>query len=398
MDLSIIRYLAEENKDYVTELRREFHRHPEISGQELLTRQTIIRELESMGTPYRLLPGTGVIAIIEGARPGRGRVIRADMDGLAVKETRENLCRPKVCVSEINGVSHACGHDAHMAMLLGTIRILMSLRDEIIGTIYCCFEEGEETNCGVAVMLEALSEYDIAECFALHVYNALESGKLDISPGPRMAGNIHIGIRINGVSGHGSRPDQAVNPIVPAAHIITQLYSAFLNQLDAEETVTLGLCQLQAGTGGNIIPEYAFIGGTARYFSAEEGKKAVSIIRTISENTALSHRCTVEFQPTPQLGLFPVINDATVSTHLQKVIEGICGNHALGSCGKWYASECYSKYLQHYPGALGLLGIQNEFYGSGAAHHNGRFDIDEEVLPLGVCAEVAFAITEMALD
>lgn len=394
MELSRVKELAVEYQDYMVKMRREFHRRPELSGEEWHTRDVLVREIEAMGLPFKLLKGTGIIAIIEGGKPGKHRVIRADIDGLPVKEEVCNLKQEKTCVSEIDGACHACGHDAHMAVLLGTMKVLTQIRDEIEGTVYCCFEEGEETNCGIETMLEMLKEYPIDECFALHVYSGLDAGKLNIVSGPRMAGTVGIGFHVKGKAGHGSRPDQAANPIVPAAHIVTQIDSAFLNQINAEETVTLGLCVFQAGETTNVIPEDAYIGGTARYFNKEEGEKALNIINTVAENTAACHKCTIEFAERNKISLLPVVNDRDVANRVQEITEDICGIGVLADCDRWYASECYSMYLEKYPGALGFLGIRNEEYGSGAAHHNGKFDIDEDSLYLGVCAEVGFVLSK----
>lgn len=394
MDMTKIKKMIFEYQDYITEMRREFHKHPELSGEEFHTRDVLIREIESIGVQYRLLKGTGIIATIEGGKPGKNRLLRADIDALPVQEEKENLKQEKACISDIEGKCHACGHDAHMAMLLGTMKVLKRMQEDIEGTVYCCFEEGEETNCGIATMMEALKEYKIDECFALHVYSGLDAGKVNVVPGPRMAGTVGIGFYVKGKTGHGSRPDQAANPIIPAAHIITQLDSAFLNQLDAEETVTLGVCMFQAGEAVNVIPEQAYIAGTARYFNKDEGEKALNIINKVAENTAACHRCSIEFAQRNNIILLPVVNDEKVSQSIQEKIREIWGDEVLGECERWYASETYSMYLERYPGALGFLGIRNEKFGSGAAHHNGKFDIDESALILGVCTEVAFVLSK----
>lgn len=386
-----MRDLVAQQEEYIISMRRAFHTHPEVSGEEFHTREVLIRELESMGVPYQKLPGTGLIAVIQGANPGKNRVLRADIDALPIQEDKNNLKGPKVCVSEEPGVCHACGHDAHMAMLLGAMKVLLQLREHLNGTVYCCFEEGEETNCGIDTMMEALKAYPVDECFALHVYNALDAGKINIVPGPRMAGNIGIGIYIHGKAGHGSRPDQAVNPIIPAAHIITQLNSAFMNRLNVEETVTLGLGVVKAGTATNVIPDEAYVGGTSRFFNAEEGEKALALINQIAESTAANFGCTVSYQ-THRHKISPkaVINDpGVVERTVAKMREYGVGNY-LGDCERWFASECYSAYLDRYPGALGMLGIRNEVLGTGAAHHNEKFDIDESALKLGTLAELAF--------
>lgn len=394
MDMTKIKKMIFEYQDYITEMRREFHKHPELSGEEFHTRDVLIREIESIGVQYRLLKGTGIIATIEGGKPGKNRLLRADIDALPVQEEKENLKQEKACISDIEGKCHACGHDAHMAMLLGTMKVLKRIQEDIEGTVYCCFEEGEETNCGIATMMETLKEYKIDECFALHVYSGLDAGKVNVVPGPRMAGTVGIGFYVKGKTGHGSRPDQAANPIIPAAHIITQLDSAFLNQLDAEETVTLGVCMFRAGEAVNVIPEQAYIAGTARYFNKDEGEKALNIINKVAENTAVCHRCSIEFAQRNKIILLPVVNDDRISQSIQEKICEIRGDEVLGECEHWYASETYSMYLERYPGALGFLGIRNEKFGSGAAHHNGKFDIDESALILGVCSEVAFVLSK----
>lgn len=385
-----IKTLVEQQRDYIISMRREFHRHPEVSGKELHTREVLIRELEAMGVSYEKLPGTGLIATIEGAQPGINRVLRADIDALPVQEDDNNLKQKKACISEVAGACHACGHDAHMAMLLGTMKVLLQLKDQLKGNVYCCFEEGEETNCGIDTMMEALKKYKVDECFALHVYNALDAGRVNVVAGPRMAGTIGIGIYLHGKSGHGSRPDQAISTIIPAAHIITQLNSAFMNQLNVEETVTLGFGMLQAGTATNVIPDEAYIGGTARFFNAEEGEKALKIIDKVTEATAASFNCTVTYQGRHNISPKAVINDPAVVQRVQAELVKLGAGDKLADCDRWFASECYSAYLDRYPGALGMLGIRNAELGSGAAHHNGKFDIDESALPLGTLTELAF--------
>ncbi len=373
-------------------MRREFHKYPEVSGKEFHTREILRRELDDMGVSYGLLDGTGIIAVIEGGKPGKTRLLRADIDALPVREEEINLTQKKEVISGIDGVCHACGHDAHMAVLLGTMRLLLGVREEIEGKVYCCFEEGEETNCGIETIMKALEETQIDECFALHVYAGLDAGKVNVVPGPRMAGCLGIGIYLHGKSGHGSRPDQAISPIIPMAHIITQLNTAFMNQLNVEETITLGLGKVVAGEATNVIPDQAYLGGTARFFDPQEGRKALAIVNRIAENTAENHNCTVTYEKRHCISPDAVVNDEGVALRVQKGIAAVCGKDALGDCECWFASESYSFYLGKCPGALGFLGIRNEEYGSGAAHHNGKFDIDESCLYLGACAEAAFVL------
>ena len=392
MEAVDIRQLAEAQQPYMVAMRRRFHTEPELSGQEFKTREMLVKELSGMGIPYTLLPGTGLIARLEGQRPGPARLLRSDIDALPLEESPDNLTRPKVCVSQKPGVCHACGHDAHMAMLLGTLRALSDVREHLCGTVYACFEEGEETNCGLPAMMSALDGLPIDECFALHVYSGLEAGKISLSPGPRMAGTVRFDLKFRGRSGHGSRPDLAVNPIVPAAHMVGALDSLLRNRLEADAAVTLGLCRFQAGDTWNVIPETALLSGSARYFRRKDGEQVLRLLHSAADSMAALYGCTVDYEPTTGVILGPVVNDPAVSGRVGDTLAAAWGQDALSDCGAWYASETFSRYLERWPGALGLLGIQNGVLGSGAAHHSGAFDIDESVLPLGAAAELAFIL------
>ena len=390
-----IKQAAAEVNGYAVAMRRELHKRAEIGGQTVRTSEFIKAQLEEMGIPWEPVPANSILATLSSGRPGPHIGLRADMDALPLHEDECNLKGKRIVMSDTpDKTCHACGHDAHMAMLMGALRVLLEYRENLKGTVLCCFEEGEEYNTGVYKMLGALSEYPAEECFSLHVYAGLDAGKLDIAPGPRMSGMVGIGFNVIGRPGHGSRPDQAVNPIVPAAHIVTQLDSAFNNQLSAEEPVTLSLCVFDAGEAPNVIPESAYIAGTARYFSPAEGDKALEIVKRIAVNTADSYRCKVEFAERNRIILPPVINDAAIARRVKRGVSELYGDGAIGTCPPWFASESFSLYLERYPGAVGFLGIRNEACGSGAPHHNGRFDIDEDVLPLGAAAHLAFVFGE----
>ena len=188
------------------------------------------------------------------------------MDALPIPEAGENLAQKRTCISENKGTYHACGHDAHTAMLLGTLRILADNREKLTGVVYACFESGEETGYGVGDMIEALKQFRIDTCFALHVYSELESGRICVEPGARMAGTSVIDLLIKGRGGHGSRPDLAANPVFCAAAMLNNLAAAWPNRLDPYEMVTLGITRIQGGESCNIIPETARVGGTLRFF------------------------------------------------------------------------------------------------------------------------------------
>ena len=332
-----IKALAMAQKDYMIRMRREFHRYPELSNHEFETRKRIVRELESMNVDYQLLNGTGIIAKLEGGHPGKNKVLRADIDALPIQEADENLKGPKETVSENDGVSHACGHDAHMAMMLGTIKALLTVREHIEGTVYCCFEEAEENGGGIETMMRALEPLAIDECFALHVDPDIQAGKINLEAGPRVAGSIGISIELEGKAGHGSRPDHAINPIVPAAHIIANVDSALRNQLNVEDTVTLSFGRLTAGDSYNSIPNRAILEGSARFFDETEGMKAFEIINRCAENIAEIHKCGVSFGSLHRLGVMPVVNDADVVDRVGREMLDTWDESVLEPRDKWYA-------------------------------------------------------------
>lgn len=386
----MIKQKTAEIEDYVIDLRREFHRHPEVSGTEEWTSLRVRQEIEKYGLPYQMVSKTGLIATLDTGREGGHVALRADIDALPVRDHPENLKGAKVVLSENEGFCHACGHDAHMAMLLGAMRILVDIKDQLSGQVYFCFEEGEENGGGWRGIMEGLAGKRVDTFWGIHVYSALESGKICVDPGPRMAGAALVDVTVHGKGGHGSRPDLSVSPIFAAACILNNLTAAWVNQIDANETVTLGLTAFHAGTDVyNVIPETARFLGSLRFFNRKEGAKADAIVREISEATAKMHHCTVSFGP-QFLGI-PVVNDAACAERAAAALSAVLPEGAVSTCPRWYASESMAMYLDKYPGILAFLGIRNEAYGSGAEHHNEHFDVDEGVLTLGVLSTVKYA-------
>ena len=387
----IIRLQAEAQQDYVIESRRTIHRFAEVSGKEFKTSAFIEEEIKQAGLPYEKAGDTGWIAILDTGKPGSRIALRADIDALLVPEEPNNLAGPRVVVSDDPHTSHACGHDAHTAMLLGAMRVLAEQRDNLTGVIYFCFEEGEEDGRGILAMLNQLSAHGVDVCWGIHVYAGLESGKICVSAGPRMAGAAGVGIKVIGRGGHGSRPDMSVNPVFCAASILTNTATAWVNQITAGRTVTLGVTSIQGGEAPNVIPDTADILGSLRFFNDEEGEKAVRIFKNVAEHTAAMNNCQVQFDDRFCVLCAPVINDEYYSNLISTALpEVLPENVTVSSCEPWYASESFSCYRRICPSVLAHLGINNPSYGSGAAHHNGFFDVDEGVLSTGVISTLKF--------
>ena len=385
-----IKQQADLMKAYVIRCRRAVHEFAEISGTEAQTSAFIQKEMEDSKLPYEKVSGTGLMAVLDTGRPGPHIALRADMDALPLPESEENLAGPRTCRSKNPKTSHACGHDAHTAMLLGAMKILKAWEDRLRGVIYFCFEEGEEDGRGADGMLKALGKRKVDVVWAIHVYAQLPSGAICVDPGPRMAGAAGVDITVIGKGGHGSRPDMAVNPVFCAASILTNAATAWVNQISAGETVTLGVTSIQGGESGNVIPDTAKMTGSLRFFNLEEGKKAVEVFRKVAEHTAAMNKCAVEFGPKFKVLCGPVINDREYASAAREALLDLLGKDSVVSCQPWYASESFSRWLKIYPGVFAHLGIKNLKAGSGASHHNSQFDVDEDALPVGVMAVLKF--------
>lgn len=388
--------LAGELEPYVIDCRRTIHAFAETAAHEVKTKALILREAEELGLPYEEVPVTSVIVKLDTGRPGMVVALRADIDALPMAESETNLAGPRTCRSEQPDTCHACGHDAHTAMLLGAMRVLARLRDRLNGTVLFCFEEGEEINSGVKPLLDALEKYHVDRCWAIHTYASLEEGKLSVDPGPRMAGGTPIALRFIGRAGHGSRPDLAVNPVFCGASFLNNLCAAFSNQIPAGQTVTMGITMFHCGDAYNIISDTAEIQGSFRFFDMEAGKKAVRAYRRTAEHTAAMFGCQVEIlkgeEPSgPGRGCGPVINDEACAAAAYQALEPLLPEGTLVSCEPWYAGETYCWWLDRYPGVLALLGIKNEAGGYGAPHHHEKFDLNEKVLKTGVIATARYA-------
>ena len=387
---------TEELKNSVIEYRRTIHRFAELGGKEYKTRDYILSLVNNLGLPVESVTETAFIATLDTGKPGPHIALRADIDALPLKENPENLKGPKVCLSEQENTCHACGHDAHASMLMGSMRLLCGMKDDLNGIVYFCFEAGEEVGASSRQMIEALAKRSVDTVWAIHVYSPLASGKIGIRSGACMAGFGGIDITVHGKGGHGSRPDFSINPVFAAADIVSTLPGVFVNQLDVEKTVTFGVTSIQGGQTHNVFPETAQIRGSMRFFDQAEGQKAVELVKKTAEHMAAIHNCSVSFGKMMQNTGIPVINNPAFASRARSVACKLFGKDAVpDDFPLWYASESFSRYCKAYPGVLALLGINNPELGSGAEHHNERFDIDEDALEMGVKTTVAYVLSLM---
>lgn len=371
-------------------LRHYLHQHPEISGKEYETSKFLKEKIEKIGLKIEEVPeSTGFIAILNTGIPGKSLGIRTDIDALPIEESENNLYQKRKCISKNNGVMHACGHDGHMAIVLTSMNILWEMRGDLKGKIFFIFEEGEETNTGIEKMVDYLRDKEIDAIYGNHLVSFMDTGKVCVDAGARMAGAIPVGFTIYGKSGHGSRPDLSVNPVFATAQILTGLTNAWSNQIDVTKTVTLGITQIHGGSSYNVIPDQVMVDGSLRFFDLEEGKKAGEIFKKVTRLTAEAHNCQAEFPESFGISLYPVYNDEQLAKQAKVSIQSILPE-VLVEGVTWFASETFNQYSQLAPILFAFIGTRSEQYGSGAEHHNNQFDIDDQSLLYGVITTVKF--------
>lgn len=372
-----LKALAEKNHDYVVEMRRYFHRHPELSTQEVNTSKKICEELEKMGIPYKAYPDYTVIATIDSGKPGKTVLIRGDIDALPVTEETG-----LPFASQNPGVMHACGHDCHGAMLLGIGKSLMEVKDELTGKILLGFQVAEENLKGSRTMVQYVKDMGGADnSIAVHVGCAQNIGEIMLPAGPMASGVITYQIRVKGRGGHGSAPHAALDPIKPACEIVLKLASLPSNAIDAQDPIVFSTCHIEGGSAVNIIPDEAVIGGTVRYFNKDLTQPIFDYLENISDCVCKSYGVTrtMEYIFDPMI---PVVNDKEVAEMGQRIAEEM--GLKVKKDGKGMGSDDMALLLDAFPGFYANIGCANEAKGIGhVANHNACFTIDEDALKLG---------------
>lgn len=362
-------------------IMKHLHEHPEESGCEFETSTFLKEYTKSLGLNIYEVEGTGFIAELDTERRGKTLVIRSDMDALPLAEENQNLIGKKRTISKRKGVSHLCGHDAHMTIALWTMKVMSGMKDKLTGRLLFAFEEGEEIGKGILPMLEALKDLEpIDGVWGMHVASFVDSGFLSLSEGPVMSGVFPVEITVKGKGGHCSRPDLSKNPLFAAASIINALGSAWANRMSPDHPVSLGLTTIHGGDSWNAIPDEIKIGGSLRFFDLDSGFKAKRILEEVSDYAAKSQNCTASLMNSEVYT--PLQNDAKFVKSIRNMLQEELGER-LVSGHKWYASEPFSRYGETYPAAFGFLGTLNEVEGFGAEAHNGRFEVDESILSFG---------------
>lgn len=384
----------------IIEMRRHFHLYPEVSMHEKETIAFVVNQLEELGIDVEIVPDGGVIGTLEGNRPGKTLILRSDLDALPIEEATHNLSKEKSVVSTRKGAAHLCGHDAHMAMLLGAAKILVEQHEVIQGKILFVFEQGEEMGGGIFNLLQRLVEIGADGVWGIHVKSNLQAGKISVDPGPRMAGIYPFHVEINGKGGHGSRPDLAKSP-VDCFHAFYQKFQSMrLHDLNPFQPIAFSIGSIQAGSedAANAIPETLTFRGTARFLHMEQGRAMEAMFKDALDQICAQYACHYRFLKKTMPMDMLVYNQEECSAIAETAISKTLGEDVLEHFPAWMASEPFSFYQKYFPGVFAFVGIENTAKGTGAEHHNMHFDVDEDVLTLGVVATVQYAIDFLRAD
>ncbi|MTK11064.1 MAG: amidohydrolase [Clostridiaceae bacterium] len=376
---------AKSIENYIINFRRDLHENPEISGEEFRTQEKIMKELDKLGIRYKKAGSTSLIATLKGDKEGKTIALRADIDALPIKEESDVEFK-----SKNPGVMHACGHDAHAAMLLGAAKILSEMKDEVPGEVRFFFQEGEETFSGAEKIIEAGGMDGVDACLGIHGMPFLETGYVDITPGYRMAGCDTIYVKFEGVSGHGSAPNLAKDTIHPACIFVTDLQGIVTKNIDPQQPIVLSVGKFIGGTKANIVSKYTDIDISMRYFDSKVREEVHKAIKRHAKAIADAYEINVDV--TIEQSALSLYNDDELSILADSASKKVFGEGKNIALPKLMGSEDMPYYFQHAKGVYAMLGYRNEEKECIYYPHHEKFKIDEDYLKYGTALYVQFAL------
>lgn len=372
-----IKKLIQQNIDEMVAFRRDLHRHPELPWEEFRTTDRIAQELDKIGIAYRRTEPTGIIAEIQGGKPGKRILLRADIDALPVQELSENIDYK----STIDGKMHACGHDTHASMLLTAAKALYEIRDQLKGNVRLVFQPAEEVAQGAKGMIKQGVLDGVDSAFGMHIWSQMPVGKISCVVGSSFASADLLTVRFKGRGGHGSMPHDTVDAVMVASAFVMNVQSIVSREVSPLDPAVVTIGRMDVGTRFNVIAENAVLDGTVRCFNVAVRDKIESAIRRYANQVAAMYRATAEVEYI--YGTLPVINDKESALLAQKVIVESFGEKALYFEAPTTGGEDFSYYTENIPGAFALVGSGNPDKDTQWPHHHGCFNVDEDGMSLG---------------
>jgi amidohydrolase len=383
---------AEKLYDYMVDQRRDFHRHPELGFQETRTSGIVADTLTKLGMEVQCGVGqTGVVALLEGSRPGPTLLVRFDMDALPIQE--ENRLD---YASQNPGVMHACGHDGHTTMGLTLAKIFAQYQENVAGTIKFMFQPAEEGLGGAFAMIAdgVLDNPRPDVALAMHLWMPEDYGKVRVVEGPCMASSSVFTITVQGRGGHGAAPHLATDPILAAAQIVTALQSIVSRNVNPQDSVVVSIGQFTAGTTFNVIPDRAMLKGTVRSYNNDLHRMIYRRILEMAHNMAIAFSCEATMET---IAIVAAVNNSPIPTAVvREAAIKVMGEENLVE-HRTMASEDMGYILEEIPGCYFFIGARNEEKGYTFPHHHPRFNFDERAMIDGV-AVMGQAIADYVMN
>lgn len=375
-------------QNWIVDLRRRLHRHPELQFEEVKTNQLVCQTLDELGVAYTSpIAKTGVLATI-----GTGEepcvMLRADMDALPIHEQADVDFR-----SEVDGKMHACGHDCHTAMLLGAAKLLKQNEAQLAGTVKLVFQPAEEGGGGGKLMCDegVLDSPSVEKAFGLHVWPMLPTGTIGSCAGTMLAAAGQFHISVEGRGGHAAMPHDTIDPITTASKIVVEIQTIVSRELDPLDSGIVSVTLFNAGSAYNVIPPTAELGGTIRALTAHRFDMIKERVRSIAELIAQANQCqaTVTF---PGIDYPPTVNDGPLWDSISSMAGGLLGPEQVHEFVPVMGGEDFAFYAEKVPCCFVGLGIRNEQQGAIYGVHHPKFKVDEDALPLGSALHTCFAL------
>jgi carboxypeptidase Ss1 len=365
----------------IIKIRREIHANPELTFHEIETAKLVATKLKSLGIETRTgVGGTGVVGLLKGGLAGNVVALRADMDALPVPEAVDVPFR-----SKNNGVMHACGHDTHVAMLLGAAMLLKKRSDELYGAVKFLFQPAEEHGGrgGARPMIEdgAMENPKVDYVFGLHIDGELPSNVFGLRGGPIMAAPDSFKMEIQGKGGHGSQPHTTVDPIFVSSQVISALQGVSSRMIDQTQPFVISICSIHGGSKDNIIPDDVRLEGTIRTLDEKVRSQAKKHVAKVAKAVckAFKASCNIEFME----DAYPVtVNDEKVAKRVFTILRTIKGTKTV-EMKPILGGEDFSRFLHKAPGVFYFLGTRNPEKGCVYTNHSSKFKVDEDVLKYG---------------
>jgi amidohydrolase len=377
---SVVKEKIAEMKDWLIETRRTIHMNPELGFEEVETSKLVAGYLEKFGLQVKTgMAKTGVIGLLKGEKPGKTVAIRADMDALPMEEANEIPYRSKV-----KGKMHACGHDAHVTILLGVARLFSSMPNRLQGNIKWIFQPAEEGGGGGRVLTEegVLENPKVDAIFGAHLFPDLKIGRVGIHEKEGLAATDRFIIKMIGRGAHGAYPHLSRDPILAVGELISQIHTIVSRSINPLDSAVISIGKVSGGTAFNIIPDEAEILGTVRSLSQKVREELKSRMEEVTQGVAKSFGMDYHFDF--QWGYPALINDPEMSHLVAAACAKGIGKENVEFIRPSMGGEDFAYYLEKVPGSFFRLGCRNEEKGIVNPFHSSRFNIDEDVLPFGV--------------